>query len=118
MRSISGTRGAGSATAVVIGRAGLSDNPADRSTGEFSALHWCNLTIERTATMMTAMEFVHSELTRIHTIFDQALDGLTSDQMHAVPGGTTKANTIAWEVWHCVRTEDNIVRFVLQNRRS
>src|SRR5512132_3888428 len=104
MRSISGTRGAGLATAVVIGRAGLSDNPADGATGEFSALHWCNLTSERTASMMTAMEFVHSELTPI--------------QMHAVPGGATKANTIAWEVWHCVRTEDNIVRFVLQNRRS
>lgn len=68
--------------------------------------------------MMTAMEFVQSELTRIHTMFDQALDGLTPDQMHAVPGGTTKANTIAWQVWHCVRTEDNVVRFVLQDRRS
>jgi DinB superfamily len=68
--------------------------------------------------MMTAVELVQSELKRIHRMLDQALDGITSDELHAVPGGDTKANTIAWQVWHCVRTEDNVVRFVLQDRRS
>ena len=42
---------------------------------------------------------------------------LTPEQLHAVPGGHPKANTIAFEIWHLVRTEDNVVRFVIQNRR-
>jgi hypothetical protein len=39
------------------------------------------------------------------------------EQLHAVPAGHAQANTIAWSLFHCVRTEDNIVRFVLQDRR-
>jgi len=34
-----------------------------------------------------------------------------------VPAGHPKANTIAWNLWHYARTEDNVVRFVLQDRR-
>ena len=67
---------------------------------------------------MTAAELVHFELKRLHTMLDGCLRGLTPDQIHAVPGGHPRANTIAWNLWHVVRTEDNVVRFVLQNRRS
>jgi len=42
---------------------------------------------------------------------------LTPDQLHAVPGRHPKANTIAWGIWHYTRTEDNIVRWVIQDRR-
>ena len=66
---------------------------------------------------MTAAEFIHIELKRLHTMLDGTLNGLTADQLHAVPGGHPKANTIAWGLWHVVRTEDNVVRFVVQNRR-
>ena len=66
---------------------------------------------------MTAVELVHMELKRLHKMLDGSLSGLTTDQLHATPGGNPKANTIAWAVWHVVRTEDNVVRFVLQNRR-
>lgn len=68
--------------------------------------------------MMTAPQFVHIHMTKLHAGLDAAFDGLTPDQLHAVPGGNSTANTIAWNVWHCARTEDNIVRFVLQNRRN
>lgn len=68
--------------------------------------------------MMTAVEFVRSELKRVHAALDAALEGLTPEQMHTVPGGKNSANTVAWQVWHCARTEDNVVRFVLQDRRS
>ena len=68
--------------------------------------------------MMTAAQFVHTHLKKLHAGLDAAFDDLTPDQLHAVPGGSSTANTIAWNIWHCVRTEDNIVRFVLQNRRS
>src|SRR5258705_13117772 len=42
---------------------------------------------------------------------------LHPDQLHTVPAGHPKANTIAWGVWHYTRTEDNIVRYVIQGRK-
>jgi hypothetical protein len=66
---------------------------------------------------MTAAEFIRMELNRLHQMFDKAISDLTAEQLHAVPGGHPSANTIAWGLWHYVRTEDNVVRFVLQNRR-
>ena len=67
---------------------------------------------------MTAIELVHLELKRLHKNLEAGLDGLTAEQLHALPGNHPKANTIAWVIWHVVRTEDNVVRFVLQNRRA
>jgi DinB superfamily len=66
---------------------------------------------------MTATELVHLELKRLHKNLEGSLTGLTSEQLHAIPGNHPKANSIAWVLWHVVRTEDNVVRFVLQNRR-
>lgn len=66
---------------------------------------------------MTALEFIGSDLKRMHTMLDTMMADLTPEQLHAVPGGHPKANTIAWGFWHYARTEDNVVRFVLQNRR-
>jgi hypothetical protein len=68
--------------------------------------------------MMTAVEFVAAELRRLHTMLDRTLAQLTPDELHAIPGGQPRANHIAWNLWHVARTEDNVVRFVLQNRRS
>src|SRR5215471_19656403 len=67
--------------------------------------------------MMTAGEFVHMEVKRLHKMLDATLSELSSEQLHAIPASHPKANTIAWGVFHCVRTEDNVVRFVLQDRR-
>ena len=67
---------------------------------------------------MTALELIHLEMKRLRKSLDGALDGLSAEQLHAVPANHPKANTIAWGVWHVVRTEDNVVRFVLQNRRT
>src|SRR6266478_1938870 len=67
--------------------------------------------------MMTAVEFVHAEVRRLHTMLDGTLSGITVEQLHAVPAGHPAANTIAWGLFHCTRTEDNVVRFVLQDRR-
>jgi hypothetical protein len=66
---------------------------------------------------MTTVELIQAELKRLHAMFDRALTELTPAQLHAVPGGHPRANTIAWGIWHYVRTEDNVVRWVLQNRR-
>ena len=67
--------------------------------------------------MTTALEFIGSDLKRMHAMLNNAIADLSPEQLHTVPGGHPKANTIAWGLWHYARTEDNVVRFVLQNRR-
>ena len=66
---------------------------------------------------MTALELVKVELGRLHTSYEKLMEGLTPQQLHQVPAGHPKANHIAWGIWHYVRTEDNVVRYILQNRR-
>src|SRR4029450_6958383 len=66
---------------------------------------------------MTAVDLMKLELARLHKSYDTFLDELTPDQLHRVPAGHAKTNTIAWGIWHYVRTEDNGGRYILQNRR-
>ena len=66
---------------------------------------------------MNLVEFIQSELRRLHAMLDRSIADLTPEQWHAIPGGNPKANHIAFEMWHYVRTEDNIIRFLLQDRR-
>ena len=66
---------------------------------------------------MTAVDLMKLELVRLHKSYDKVLDELTPEQLHRVPAGHPKANHIAWGVWHYVRTEDNVVRYILQARR-
>jgi hypothetical protein len=66
---------------------------------------------------MTTVELITHELGRLHRTLDASLAGLTPEQLHAVPASHPAANTIAWGLWHYVRTEDNVVRYILQNRR-
>ncbi len=67
--------------------------------------------------MITAAELVQVGLKQLHTSMDKQLDGITPEQLHAVPGNNPKANTIMWGIWHYVRTEDNVVRYILQNKK-
>lgn len=66
---------------------------------------------------MTLVEFIKAELHRLHAMLSAATRDLTPEQWHAIPGGNANANHIAFEMWHYARTEDNIVRFILQHRR-
>lgn len=66
---------------------------------------------------MTLVEFIQAELTRLHAMLDRGVADLTPEQWHAVPAGNAAANHIAFEMWHYARTEDNIVRFIIQGRR-
>ena len=68
--------------------------------------------------MITALEFIQGGLKQLHGNLDKQLDGLTPEQLHAVPAGNPKANTIAWGLWHYVRTEDNVVQYILQNKKT
>jgi hypothetical protein len=64
---------------------------------------------------MKLHEFIHGELGRLHALFERGVADLTPEEWHAVPCAAT--NSIAFVTWHYARTEDNIVRFILQNRR-
>jgi hypothetical protein len=67
--------------------------------------------------MPTLAEFVRAELGRLHRGLDGCAADITPEALHAVPGGSPRANTVAFGLWHITRTEDNVVRFVIQNRR-
>jgi len=60
-------------------------------------------------------EFIHQELRRLHGLLERGTADLTPGEWHATPCAT--GNSIAFVMWHYVRTEDNVVRFILQNRR-
>jgi len=47
-------------------------------------------------------------------MYDRAVEDLTDEQAHYIP--EHHHQSIAFCLWHYVRTEDNIVRFVLQRR--
>ena len=65
--------------------------------------------------MLTLADFVTQELRRLHGILDRAVADLTPEEWHAVPDRYN--NSIAFSLWHYARTEDNVVRFILQSRR-
>jgi len=68
--------------------------------------------------MITALELIQGGLKQLHGNLEKQLDNITPDQLHAVPAGNPKANTIAWGLWHYTRTEDNVVQYILQNKKT
>lgn len=52
---------------------------------------------------------------RVLQYCDMAVEGLTVDQLCDTRGALT--NSIGWDVWHTVRTADNIVHFVFDREQ-
>ncbi len=65
--------------------------------------------------MLTLTEFARQEMQRLHRVLERAVADLSEAEWHFVPPNYN--NCIAFAMWHAARTEDNIVRFVLQERR-
>ncbi len=65
---------------------------------------------------MDTIAFVRNQMTGLHRLYDRVTEDLTDDQLHysAAPG----VQPISFCLWHYVRTEDNIVRFVIQRRST
>ncbi|HET7641656.1 MAG TPA: DinB family protein [Ktedonobacteraceae bacterium] len=63
---------------------------------------------------MNIIDFFLMEQQRLHSWMRAGVSGLTVDEWHYQGAGAS--NSIAFIVWHCVRTEDNILRFILQGR--
>jgi hypothetical protein len=63
---------------------------------------------------MDTIAFVRGQMTGLHRLLDRVTEDLTDEQLHysAGPG----VQPIAFSLWHYVRTEDNIIRFVIQHR--
>lgn len=65
---------------------------------------------------MSLIEFLRESFRGLHGRLDAALSELTDEQIHYRPEG--KGNHIAFNIWHFVRTEDDIVQIVVQGKRS
>lgn len=63
---------------------------------------------------MDIVDFFRIEQRRLHTELRARVQNLTVDEWHYIVPGM--GNHIAFLLWHCVRTEDNILRFILQGR--
>ncbi|HEX7734440.1 MAG TPA: DinB family protein [Ktedonobacteraceae bacterium] len=63
---------------------------------------------------MDIIQFFRHEQKRLHQWMREAVSDLTTEEWNALPTGT--GNNIAFLFWHAVRTEDNILRFILQGR--
>ncbi|HZU77443.1 MAG TPA: DinB family protein, partial [Dehalococcoidia bacterium] len=63
---------------------------------------------------MDILPFLRTQMRSLHGMLDRVTEDLTDEQLHftARPG----VQPIAFCLWHYVRTEDNIIRFVVQRR--
>jgi hypothetical protein len=62
-----------------------------------------------------ALDFIRDSIHQQHEAWDKAVSDLTQEQMHFRPNG--QGNHIGFIAWHYVRTEDNLVQFVFQQRK-
>jgi hypothetical protein len=63
---------------------------------------------------MDIIDFYRLDQKRVHNWLRRSISDLTPEEWNQTIEGT--GNNIAFLVWHCVRTEDNILRFILQKR--
>jgi hypothetical protein len=63
---------------------------------------------------MSVIDFIRSSLKQMHTTYNDSIADLENEQLHwrANDSGTP----ISFVLWHYVRTEDNIIQFVLQRK--
>ncbi len=63
---------------------------------------------------MSTIDFIRGGLRQLHGSYDESISDLTDEQLH------WRANEhglpISFILWHYVRTEDNVVNFVLQRK--
>jgi hypothetical protein len=63
---------------------------------------------------MHVIDFVRSSLRQMHNTYDDAIKDLTEEQMYW--RANDNGQPISFILWHYVRTEDNIIQFVLQRK--
>lgn len=63
---------------------------------------------------MSTIDFIRSSLKQMHSMYDDSIADLTPEQM--VWRANDNGCPISFILWHYVRTEDNIIQFVLQRK--
>jgi hypothetical protein len=63
---------------------------------------------------MSTAEFIRSSLRQQHGMYNDAISDLTEEQLHW--RANEKGLPASFILWHYVRTEDNIIQFVLQRK--
>ena len=63
---------------------------------------------------MDIIDFYRLEQKRVHNWLRDRVSDLNNEEWNKTIEGT--GNNIAFITWHCVRTEDNILRFILQKQ--
>ena len=63
---------------------------------------------------MNLVEFLRPEQKRLHSWTREAVSDLTAEEWNTLPAGN--GNSIAFLMWHSARTEDNVLRYILQGR--
>lgn len=63
---------------------------------------------------MSTAKFIHGSLKQLHGSYDEAIADLSPEQVHW--RATDTGLPISFILWHYVRTEDNIIQFVLQQK--
>ena len=63
---------------------------------------------------MSTVEFIRNSLKQMHNMYNDAISDLTPEQMNW--RANDKGHPISFILWHYVRTEDNIIQFVLQRK--
>ena len=63
---------------------------------------------------MPVIDFIRASLQQMHNSYDESISDLTPEQMRW--RANDNGQPIAFVLWHYVRTEDNIIQFVLQRK--
>lgn len=63
---------------------------------------------------MDTAVFLRRQMQSLHGLLDKVISDLSDEQLHFQAGPDVQP--IAFSLWHYVRTEDNIIRFVIQRR--
>ena len=64
---------------------------------------------------MNTVEYFLTAAKELHKNLLESVEGLNNDHLHFRPLG--RGNHIAFTLWHCVRTEDAVINYLLQKRR-
>lgn len=63
---------------------------------------------------MDRLDLLRRYFKSLHVELLRAYEGITAEQLHWRP--SEKTNSMAFVGWHCARTEDNIINFVVQRK--
>ena len=64
---------------------------------------------------MGSIEYFRSAMKDLHKGLLESIEDLNEEQLHYRP--LNQGNHIAFIFWHCVRTEDTVLNFLVQNKK-